>query len=390
MPSLGRSWHAIVAACLVGAVVLSAQTTGGSPVSQARTVDGRVLRGTPSGEKPLGGQVVVLHRIASDSAGPVDSVRTAQDGRYRFRYRAAEDSVLYIVSARYAGVAYFTAPLRAAAVRGSDADIVVFDTTSAPIALSVRGRHFVVTRSPNGGVRRAVDVFEIANDTSVTRISGPATPSWSVRLPDGATTPRVEQGDVPAGAVSFVGGVAEVFAPFPPGLKQVVFSYELPATAFPARIPVESPTGVLEVLLQESGARVDAPALARQDSVTLQGTSYQRYLGQNLPAGSPVRIVLESSASGGRLLTGAMVLLSGALLALGFRAGRIRGTSLPARRGRPDTAALARDIATLDAAFESQGDRSEASRTAYQRRRAELKSQLVQALAAVESADRGR
>jgi hypothetical protein len=37
---------------------------------------------------------------------------------------------MYIVSARYSGVAYFTAPLRERAVTSPDADVAVYDTTS--------------------------------------------------------------------------------------------------------------------------------------------------------------------------------------------------------------------------------------------------------------------
>src|SRR4029078_7622886 len=131
-----------------------------------------------------------------------------------------------------------------------------------------------------------VDVFDIANDTSVTRVSGDsALATWSVALPAGARSIEVGQGDVPQGAVRFENGEARVFAPFAPGLKQLVLGYELPPSAFPVSVPMPVGT-VLEVLLEEQGAQATAMRLTPQAPVTLEGRRYQRFTGGDVAAAS--------------------------------------------------------------------------------------------------------
>ena len=115
---LGRADRWLVALSLaVGSSVLSAQglppATGTPGVAgEMRTVAGRVLSGSRDSLSPVANQMVVLHRISADSSGPIDSARTSATGGYRFRYRLDGPRSMYIVSSRYAGIAYFTTPLR--------------------------------------------------------------------------------------------------------------------------------------------------------------------------------------------------------------------------------------------------------------------------------------
>jgi hypothetical protein len=387
--------YGLFAGCLLAILTPGLRAQAPGTQDSRRLVEGRVLHGSARGERALKDQVVVLHRIASDSAGPVDSVRTSSDGAFRFAFRPSSDDALYIASVRYAGVAYFTAPLRAPIVQGKDADIVVFDTTSTGVPLNVRGRHLVVAAPRGGTGRRAVDVFEIANDTSVTLVSGPAgNPTWTVALPRGARKEQVDQGDIPAGAVQFNSGMARIFAPFSPGMKQLVISYELPPASFPATIPIHGPA-VFEVLLEEPTARAVAPHLLPQAPVTLEGHTYQRYLAQDVPADATLRLTVPTTASRSRVLPAIIVLLALVAAALGWRAGRrelaaerSKGTVpdvLTPRGAIPDVSALVNAIAALDVVRESQSGAGQAVDAVYRRRRAELKEQLV-ALLAVESA----
>jgi hypothetical protein len=85
-------------------------------------------------QAPVANQWVILHRVGHDRAGPLDSVRTTAAGAFSFQYRVTGDSdAVYFVSTSYGGVAYYTPPLRGPVVRGDDAALVVFDTTSGPV-----------------------------------------------------------------------------------------------------------------------------------------------------------------------------------------------------------------------------------------------------------------
>jgi hypothetical protein len=180
-------------------------------------------------------------------------------------------------------------------VQGADAEITVFDTTSHPIPLHVRGRHLVVSAPSADGWRDVVEVFELANDSSLTLVSLGGSgdrPVWAVDLPAQARHFRVGQGDVSADAVAVVRQSAEVFAPFAPGLKQLSFTYQLPTAAFPLARALTAGATVLEVLVEEPGARAEAPRMRQVASVAVEGRSFARYLAQDVPAASVVRVTV--------------------------------------------------------------------------------------------------
>jgi hypothetical protein len=303
---------------------------------------GRVVRQGDHDLSAVAGHWVTLHRVGSDTAGPLDSVRTDPMGRFAFRYRlsGASDAV-YFVSATYDGIAYFSQPLAQPVVRGADAEITVFDTTSRPVALRVRGRHLIVGAPARAGLRSVVEVFELSNDTSLTLVA-PASagdrPTWTVDVPPTAVGFRVGQGDVPADAVTLLRGRAEVFAPFAPGLKQFSFSYELPSSAFPLSRPLTDGAGVFEVLLEEPGARVSVPRLRELAPVGVEGRTFRRFLAQDVPPGSSARVTVPVVLGDQRGLYFAVVLTAiGAVmlvaLALAFNATPWGVGSLA--RGRP-------------------------------------------------------
>lgn len=259
-----------------------------------RRVFGRVVHPGGKSVAPIAGERVTLHRVGSDTAGPMDSTQTGSDGRYAFTYRTrgAADAV-YFVSATFDGIAYLSQPLTQAVVRGADAEITVYDTTSRPVPLRVRGRHLVVSSPAATGLRSIVEVFELSNDTSVTLVAPTGSgdhPTWSMELPSGAQGFQVGQGDVSADAVSVISRRVAVYAPIAPGLKQMSFAYTLPPSSFP--LARQLPTGpvVLEVLLEEPGARATGVPLRRQAPVTVEGRVFQRFLGQDIGSGAILRV----------------------------------------------------------------------------------------------------
>ncbi|HXG29955.1 MAG TPA: hypothetical protein VNJ47_14035, partial [Nevskiales bacterium] len=135
------------------------------------------------------------------------------------------------MSSRYLGVGYFSEPFTTRDPAGSDRIVLaVFDTSSAGPPLDVAIRHLVITRPDTTGRREVLDVIQVRNRDQVARVSaGPAAPAWSVRLPAGVVDPVVGEGEVPPEAVRFGGGQAQVDAIFPPGTRQVVFSYGYPS-----------------------------------------------------------------------------------------------------------------------------------------------------------------
>lgn len=268
-----------------------------------RRINGQVVRATADGDLPVADTWVTLHRIARTDAGPVDSARTDRAGRYALRYAITPSdtgTALLIASARYAGIAYFTAPLQNAPANGDAALITVFDTASSGVALHVLGRHFIVSGADPEGRRTVYEVFEISNDTTITRVAGSDSgPVFTTRLPVGAIDPSVTQGDIAAGAVTFRDGLVEVFAPIAPGLRQLSFSYALAGSSFPLALPIPDGVGTFEVLIEGADGSVSGGGLAEQDAVNVEGRQFRRFLGRDVPANATVQVDVPSASAAG-------------------------------------------------------------------------------------------
>ncbi len=355
-----------------------------------RAVEGRVVRPGVEAFEPVSGSWVTLHRVGRDRAGPLDSVRTALDGSYRFAYQpsGAADAI-YFVSASYAGIAYFSSGLAQPMVTGQDAEIQVFDTTSAGIGLTIRGRHIILSASTGGTRRGMIEVFEITNDSSRTLIGvNDKAPTFRVRIPQGAQDFKVAQGDVPADAVTNVDGEVLVQMPFAPGLKRLSFSYSVDADAFPLKMPVQFTTGVLEVLAEDPQATVTAPRIAETAPASIDGRNFRRFLGNDVPASGVLEMDLPGSgqAQKTRIVISLIAAISLAMLvslarAFGRRAGPRAGTAAAAAAAADREAErLARQIADLDAKFERARDPGPDERTVYEDERSRLKQALTSAL----------
>ena len=272
------------------AVLLLLQAALPSAPPLPQQVSGRIVRPGTRKMDPVADAWVVLHRVGPDRAGPLDSVRSDVRGRYSFRYeRTGSEDALYFVSASHDGIAYFTPPLTEANVSGDDGEIAVFDTTSGRVPLSVRGHHVVVSAADANAQRSIVEVYDVSNDTSVTRVApddNPAHATWQVHIPPTATGFKVGQGDISPAAVTSANGLVSVFAPLAPGIKQISFSYSLAAESFPLKLPLEQDTGIYEVMIEEKAGSVTGPRLKEVDPVTVDERNFRRFLASDVPRNS--------------------------------------------------------------------------------------------------------
>ncbi len=351
----------------------------------ARSVDGRVARGTRRDLVPVTHQWVVLHRVGPDRAGPLDSTRTDGAGHYQMRYHASgSPDALYFASTSYGGVTYFTAPLRSTVVRGDDGLITVFDTTSGPVQLALGGRHLIIGAPQANGRRPVGEVYDIKNDSTVTLVARDSlTPSWTAHLPAAAVDFQVNaNGELGAGAVLHTGSTVGMLAPISPGIRQVAFTYELPSDAFPLHIPVERTTGVFEILLQEPAATIAGVPMHEGPPVSTDGRVFRRYLGKDVPASSVLTIDVPHLIGPERqkvyLGVGiAVVVAMLAALLFAMRRPRLRGAAVPAARSESEAESLVRRIAELDAAFEGVAIPDDAERAGYEQTRETLKRDLA-------------
>jgi hypothetical protein len=357
---------------------------------QSRRVSGVIERTTEDTTAPLAGAWVVLHRVGRGSAGPLDSMRSDARGRYAFQYRTTADSAVYFASSMHNGVAYFTPPFAGVNVTGDEAEIVVFDTSSAGAGPQSRGRHIVVFSSTDKTVRRVSEVLWLENTSAATRVASRSGPAWRGQIPAVASVPRIDGGNFPPDAVRFAAGVVELYAPISPGLHQIHFSYDVPVKAFPLAMLVGDSTTVLEVLLEDQTGSVRHAAFATEDPVTVEGRTFRRFLAHDMPPGATVQIVIPATSriSGRTLYIMAVIAAAGFVLLLGLMRGQGRRAPLPSvTKDTPLQAdQLASAIATLDEQFAKQKAPGDAAREAYRAKRADLNAQLTAVLEARDDA----
>ena len=370
---------------LVLALLLQVADTSGEP----RRVDGRIVRGSRAGPIPLVNHWVVLHRLTPSRSGPIDSMQTGPKGQYSFRYRATTDSsAIYFATTSFGGIVYPTAPFRVQNVSGDDATITVFDTTSGRVPIKLAGRHLIIGAPQPNGRRPVGEVLDLENDSTVTVIARDSvTPVYVVHVPEDAANFRLNaDGEFGAGAISRRGATVGLYAPLSPGIRQFAFTYELPAKAFPWSIPSGTPIDVLEVLVEEPTAEVRAPAIREVRPESMEGRTFRRFLARDLPPTSVLRVDVPkvSAVSSQTVIIAVVVAVVAAMgVAIVYAARRSRPqtqATIVAAPAEPRSQTLVRAIADLDEEYEasSNGD----ARAAYEARRASLKSQLADALAA--------
>lgn len=342
-------------------------------------VTGRVV-GADSAS-PVPNTRVILHQVSRSTQGPIDSVRSDRQGRFRFTFRA-DTSAFYLASARYEGIEYFSQPLATNPARADrDIRIVVYDTSSAaPIELEAR--HIVLTRPTDSGAREVLDLIILRNTGRSTRVAPDTVRgSWTVPLVRRSVNLEVVESDVSAESVRRSGDSLVVSAALAPGEKQLTVQYQIPSGAELVELPLGPDAPAVNVLIEEPGVSVRAPGLTLADSQTIQGRSFERWSG-TVPPGGVLRLVLPGSFGPPPWLLAVLVGgLALALLAAAAYALRrpIRATHVTA------VEALVGEIAALDAKYAGRRQQTgDAEWTVYLAERARLKGQLESTLAAEE------
>lgn len=259
-------------------------------------VSGRVLRGGRD-TIPLPSTAVVLHQVTRTGGGPIDSTRTDARGRYRFDLRAPDSTSIYVVSAWYDSLAYFSMPLEVTGrpVAHVD-DIIAYPTTVNTPPIRLERRLATVARAAPEGTREVLEILELENDGQTTRITKDTlAPTWAGRVPQGVGQLRGGQGDISPDAVRFRHDSVIVLGPVPPGpIKQISYAYTLPAGIRTFALPIDQETENVNLLVEDTTAVVTAPQVKSLGIQELEQRRYAAYSAGPLKRGDRVEILLPA------------------------------------------------------------------------------------------------
>ncbi len=256
---------------------------------------GHVLVGGARG-RPIAGEWVVLHRVTTGGGAPVDSLRTDAAGAFAFHVSTGDTTALYLASARYDDIAYFSEPVRLTSGDVLLQPILVYRTSPTGPPIGVPQRLITVARPKPDGSRDVLEMIQLLNPGPATRVSADTTqPTWRGVLPAGALQFQTGEGDVSPQAVARRGDTVLVFAPLPPDqARQLSFGYTLPASMTTLVVPVPQPADELDLLLEDTTASVTALGARRLDVQEVEGRFFARYSLHAVPTGAAISIQFRS------------------------------------------------------------------------------------------------
>ena len=358
--------------CVTTLAVLVPPAAAGAQVEAEPVLAGRVLLG----DSALPRATVVLHRMAQDAAGEIDSTSAGPDGTFAFALPSVPNPAvgeLYFASVRHQGVMYFGTAVDAPIELDSVYRIQAYDTLLAPeqgVEVALQSRNIFL--EPNGGAWQATDVFQLRNDHDRTIVARPGGRVWSYPLPEDAREVATGEGEFAPGVVAYEDGSFVVRAALPPGERLFVVRYLLDSPA--VAIPSPGETEMFDLLVREPAPALGVEPMQQLESVELEvGQTFRRYAAENVTTPF-VRIIAAEEREPPPVewiaVILALVLAGGGLLALRGRSSTPR--PVPAE----DRQAILVQLAQLDEAFERRTDSSAAAKREYQRRRAALVRRL--------------
>ncbi|HEY3279776.1 MAG TPA: hypothetical protein VGJ83_04630 [Gemmatimonadales bacterium] len=247
---------------------------------------------------PLGGAWAILHRVVRGEGGPVDSTRTDARGRYRFRLAAVDTGAVYVVSAWYDSLAYFSLPVTTRDRTLAEVeDLVVYGTTKRGPPIRLTRRLLTIARPAADGTREVLEILELENTGLTTRVTDDTlVPTWAGAIPEAALHFRGGEGDISPGAILLRHDSVQVLGPIPPGHgKQLSYSYVLPAGPRQLALRIDQPTLELNLLLEDTTAVASAPGIQSIGVQEIEQRHFAAYRAGPLDAGTVVTVGLPRS-----------------------------------------------------------------------------------------------
>ena len=243
---------------------------------------GEVLEGAAG----LAAATVVLHRVGPQVSGPLDSIRTAGDGSFRFYLPNVPDPAgrgeVYFASVRYGGVTYFGSPIDLAAQLDSIYMIRVYDAEEVPpggASLPVEARYTLIEQQADSWT--ATDLFHVRNGSERTLVAGADGATWVYPLPQGASDLEVVGGQMSPDAAKLMDGNLRITSAIPPGEREFVVRYRLQDPFVALSYP--GTTDEVELLVREPSPQMIVAGLEAVAPVEVEpGVRYRRYIGAQL------------------------------------------------------------------------------------------------------------
>ena len=276
-------------------LVLALPVTALAQESADGVINGQVINGTEGGGSVAGIEVALIAYVNGVIAETGTAV-TESEGKFQFDNVAIEHE--YLVTTRYMGVDYYYPVTFEPGETTTYVEVGVCDTTNSDEAIRVMSAHTIIAVEEKDLL--VTEVFWLVNDGDRTYVGTDGVLVFT--LPGEATNFQASQEQAPD--YQFLDSNRVTYlVPFPPGERQLVYSYMLPAISdneLTIPLQVDYPTDVLELMVAGEDIEVAVSQLAPAEPViTDTGERFIRFQGENLSSGTVINLRLSSTSGGG-------------------------------------------------------------------------------------------
>ena len=284
-------------ALLLVLFIFGLPVTALAQASKDGIINGQVINGTEDGGS-VAGVGITLITYVDDMMADTRTTKTDKEGKFQFGNIAIDCE--YMVSAKYIEVDYYYPVIFEPGETTAYVEVGVCDVTTSDEAIRVGLAHTIINIEEES--LRVTQVFWLVNDADRTYVGTDGVLVFT--LPEGAYDFQAPQELMPDYQFLDDNRVAYL-VPFPPGERQLVFSYRLATPGLnELTIPLEIDyrTDNLEIMVGGEDIEVAVTQLAPAEPVvTGTGERFIHFRGENLSRGTVISLRLAHLSGGGGL-----------------------------------------------------------------------------------------
>jgi hypothetical protein len=259
-------------------------------------IDGQVINGTEGGGSVGGVEITLITYVGGQFS---DTKNAVADGEGKFQFDNINLENNYLVSAGYMDVDYYYPVVFESGATTAYVEVWVCDTTDSDAEIRVGLTRKIVNIDEESLL--VTEVYWLVNDSDRTYVGADGVLFF--RLPEGADCFEAPE-ELMIDYQLLNGNTVTYLVPFPPGERQLVYSYRLAkpdADEADIALGVDYPTDALELMVAGDGVEVSVGRLAPLEPViTDTGERYICFQGQNLSRNEVINVRLSNlSGSGG-------------------------------------------------------------------------------------------
>lgn len=259
------------------------------------SIGGRVVNDTRGGSSVAGVEVTLLTYVDNALA---DAIIVKTDSEGNFRFDGIDPEHTYIVSARYLEVDYYYQVRFESGEAETYIEVGVCDTTDSDDAISVAVNHKIIDIEEES--IKVTEVLRLVNDGNETYVRSDGVLDF--QLPEGAFGFEASR-ELMTDFQLLDGNVITYLVPFPPGERQLVYSYRLPKPdedEITIPLVIDYPADSVEVMVSGEDIEVSAGQLAPAEPVVNDaGERLIHFHGKYFPRNAVISLGIADLSGGG-------------------------------------------------------------------------------------------